>query len=174
MERKIHTPNKERGSQVAELALALPLLCLIVFAIIDGADVVRAHILLNNAAREGARMGASLYCPTCATSAKVPATQNYVLQYVTSETNGLGIGPNGKDGWCSASQLSAGNITVNPNVSYTYSDPSNPSGTSAVCATQVAIDYPYTFCYVSKFTGGLSSTITLHTEATFYNLYPCS
>jgi Flp pilus assembly protein TadG len=166
--------NKQRGSQVAELAIALPLLCLIVFAIIDGADLVRAHILLNNAAREGARMGASLYCPTCATSSKVPATKNYVLQYVQNETGGLGIGPNGKDGWCSASQLSAGNITVNPSTSYAYSDPSSSSGTSAVCATNVAIDYPYTFCYAPKFIANLSSTITLHTEATFYNLYPCS
>jgi Flp pilus assembly protein TadG len=173
----MHRPNRESGSQVAELAIALPLLCFLIFAIIDGADVIRAHILLNNAAREGARMGASLYCPTCTPSTLVPATQNYVLQYVNNETNGLGIGPSGKDGWCSASPLSTGNITVNPNVSYTYSDPSNPTGTSPVCATKVAIDYPYTFCYVPSFAatyGGMSSTITLHTEATFYNLYPCS
>jgi len=169
--------TRQRGSQVAELAIALPLLCLFLFAIIDGADLVRAHILLNNAAREGARMGASLYCPTCATKDMVPATQNYVLQYVNNETNGLGIGPNGKDGWCSTSALTAGNIAVNPNLSYTYSDPSNPTGNSPVCATKVAIDYPYTFCYVPGFAanyGSMSSTITLHTEATFYNLYPCS
>ncbi len=171
------TLNRQRGTQLLELAIVLPLLCLIVFAIIDGGDVVRTHVLLNNAAREGARMSASEYCPNCGTSAQVTGVQNFVLQYVTKETGGAGIGPGGRDAWCSAAKLSASNITVNPTVSYSYSDPSSASGTSSACATRVTITYPYTFCWVSNFAaffGTLNPTISLHADATFYNLYPCS
>jgi Flp pilus assembly protein TadG len=169
--------RRQRGTQLVELAIVLPLLCLIIFAIIDGADVVRTHVLLNNAAREGARMSASQYCPSCSAAATVQGVRNFVMQYVNQETAGQGIGPGGKDGWCSTAQLSTSNITVTPNVSYTYSDPSNPTGTTPVCATKVTIDYPYTFCYVSNFAtlfGGINPTVSLHTEAIFYNLYPCS
>ncbi len=169
--------KRERGTQLVELAIALPLLCFIIFAIIDGADVVRTHILLNNAAREGARMSASQYCPSCSSTALVQGVQKFVLQYTNRETSGQGIGPGGKDAWCSTAQLSSTHISVNPNVSYTYSDPSNPTGTSPVCATKVTIDYPYSFCYVPSFAaffGVSNTTLNLHTEATFYNLYPCS
>ncbi len=164
--------RRERGVQVVELAISLPLLCLLIFAIIDGADFVRTHVILNNAAREGARMGASTYCPGCTSSYIDNYIQNYVLSYINSETNGLGIGPNGKDAWCSASPLSAGNITVNPTVTYSYNDPT--LGAMIGTATQVTINYPYTFCYLSGFAnlfGGLNNTINLGTGATFRNLY---
>ncbi len=164
--------KKERGVQVVELAITLPLLCLLIFAITDGADFVRTHVILNNAAREGARMGASTYCPGCSTSYVQNYVKSYVLNYIGSETNGRGIGPNGKDGWCSSSAFSASNITVNPSASYSYNDPT--LGVVVETATQVTISYPYSFCYVSGFAnffGGLGRTITLGTGATFPNLY---
>lgn len=169
-------PNRERGTQIVELALILPLLGFIIFAIIDGADLVRTHLLINNAAREGARISASLYCPTCSASAVAPTVKAQVLQYISSETNGEGIGTSsGKDAWCSATALDTSNISVNPNVPYSYPDPSNPGGTTTGTATQVTIDYTYTFCYVPNFAswfGVLSNTVPLHAEAMFYNLHP--
>src|SRR5690349_17754463 len=100
--------NRQCGTQIAELAICLPLICLLVFAIIDGADMVRTHVLLNNAAREGARMSASTYCPGCSASAASSFVKSYVLQYVNGETNGAGVGgPAGKDAWCSATPLAA-------------------------------------------------------------------
>ncbi len=170
--------TKERGVQVVELAITLPLLCLLVFAITDGADFVRTHVILNNAAREGARMAASAYCPGCSTSYIQSYVQSYVLNYINSETNGLGIGPgtvNGharKDAWCSASVFGAGNITVNPAAGYSYTDPI--VGSMTAIASRVTITYPYTFCYVSGFAnvfGGITKTVTLSTQATFRNLY---
>jgi Flp pilus assembly protein TadG len=164
--------RRERGVQVVELAITLPLLCFLIFAIIDGADFVRTHVILNNAAREGARMGASTYCPSCSTASIQSFVKTYVLNYVSSETNGRGVGPGGKDGWCSASAFGASNITVNPAASYTYTDPN--LGTVVGTATQVNISYPYSFCYVSGFAnvfGGLSKSVTLATGATFRNLY---
>jgi Flp pilus assembly protein TadG len=169
---------KERGVQVVELAITLPLLCLLVFAITDGADFVRTHVILNNAAREGARMAASAYCPGCSTTYIQNYVRSYVLNYINSETNGLGIGPgnvNGrprKDAWCSASAFGASNISVNPSANYSYTDPT--VGLMTGIATKVTISYPYTFCYVSGFAnvfGGMSKTVTLSTQASFRNLY---
>ncbi len=162
----------QRGTQVVELAITLPLLCLLVFAITDGADFVRTHVVLNNAAREGARMAASTYCPGCTRTYIQSYVRTYVLQYISSETNGLGLGPNGKDAWCSASALNASNITVNSTTSYSYTDPT--LGAMTATATKVSINYPYTFCYVSGFAnvfGGMNKTVTLSTDAAFRNLY---
>ncbi len=164
--------KRERGVQVVELAVTLPLLCFLVFVITDGADFVRTHVILNNAAREGARMGASAYCPGCSSAYIKSYVQTYVLQYINSETNGRGIGPNGKDAWCSATALGASNISVSPSASYTYTDPT--IGLMTGTGTKVTINYPYTFCYVSGFAnifGGMSKTMTLSTDATFRNLY---
>ena len=47
--------QQERGTQVAELAMVLPLLLFLGLAVTEGAAFVRAHQMLNNAAREGAK-----------------------------------------------------------------------------------------------------------------------
>jgi hypothetical protein len=47
----------ERGQALVELALALPLLALIMFAIIDFGLGLNARIQVANAVREGARLG---------------------------------------------------------------------------------------------------------------------
>ena len=46
----------ERGTQVVELALVLPLLLFLALAVSEGAGMIRAHQVLNNAAREAARL----------------------------------------------------------------------------------------------------------------------
>lgn len=48
--------NGERGTQVAELAIILPLMLLLSFIIAEGAGFIRLHEVINNAAREGARL----------------------------------------------------------------------------------------------------------------------
>lgn len=48
--------RSQRGTQVAELALVIPLLLLLIAIIIEGAGFVRVHQVLNNASREGARI----------------------------------------------------------------------------------------------------------------------
>jgi len=47
--------HNQRGTQVAELAMVLPLLLFLGLAVTEGASFVRAHQMLNNAAREGAK-----------------------------------------------------------------------------------------------------------------------
>lgn len=50
-----HT-RQERGTAIAELALVLPLLLFLALAVAEGAGMIRAHQVLNNAAREAARL----------------------------------------------------------------------------------------------------------------------
>ena len=66
-------PHIERGTQVAELAMVLPLLLFLGLAVTEGAQLVRAHQMLNNAAREGAKF-ASLQPTSLATIAGVVDT----------------------------------------------------------------------------------------------------
>ena len=47
--------KRQRGTQVLELAVVLPLLSFLALVVSEGAGFVRAHQVLNNAAREGAR-----------------------------------------------------------------------------------------------------------------------
>jgi Flp pilus assembly protein TadG len=48
-------PCRQRGTQLVELAIVLPVLVLFTFLIIEGAAFVRIHQVLVNAAREAAR-----------------------------------------------------------------------------------------------------------------------
>lgn len=48
--------KREGGTQVVELALVLPLLLFLALAVSEGAGMIRAHQVLNNAAREAARL----------------------------------------------------------------------------------------------------------------------
>lgn len=48
--------KREGGTQIVELAAVLPLLVFLALAASEGAGVIRAHQVLNNAAREGARL----------------------------------------------------------------------------------------------------------------------
>lgn len=51
--------RRQRGTQLVEFAVGLPLLLFICFASIEGASFVRAHQVINNAAREGARIASN-------------------------------------------------------------------------------------------------------------------
>jgi Flp pilus assembly protein TadG len=51
-------PEHDRGQSTVELALALPLVVLLLLALVQGGIVVRDQILLTHAAREAARAAA--------------------------------------------------------------------------------------------------------------------
>ena len=70
----------ERGAELVEFALALPLLLVVFGGIIDFGLLLQRHQVLSNAAREGARL-AILPGYTCATDV-VPRVQAYVREGV--------------------------------------------------------------------------------------------
>jgi Flp pilus assembly protein TadG len=51
--------HRQRGVEVAEFAVVLPILLFMVFAVSEGASFIRAHQVLSNAAREAARTAAA-------------------------------------------------------------------------------------------------------------------
>jgi Flp pilus assembly protein TadG len=50
----------QRGTQIVEFAVVLPILIFLVMAVTEGAAFVRTHQVLNNAAREAARTAAAV------------------------------------------------------------------------------------------------------------------
>src|SRR5690242_15968932 len=52
--------HKQRGTQIVEFALVLPILIFLVMAVTEGAAFIRTHQVLNNAAREAARTASAV------------------------------------------------------------------------------------------------------------------
>jgi Flp pilus assembly protein TadG len=143
--RPTRTASQERGAMLMELALLLPLLVLIVMLVLEGSRLVRTHQVLNNAAREGARLSVQ---PENQGSPGDIATE--VVTYATQ--NGVAI--------------TAGNVTINQAALIPTS-----SGVS-MSASVVTVNYSYTVNYLSVFSWlGVPSTYTLQGAAEFRNFY---
>ncbi len=52
-----HTLRRQDGQALAEIALLLPMVCLLLFGITEFGRAYQAYLALGHAAREGARMG---------------------------------------------------------------------------------------------------------------------
>jgi Flp pilus assembly protein TadG len=52
--------HSQRGTQIVEFAVVLPILIFLVMAVSEGAAFIRTHQVLNNAAREAARTAAAV------------------------------------------------------------------------------------------------------------------
>ena len=78
--------RSERGAELIELALVLPMLLLVFAAICDFGLVMQRYLTLNNAAREGARIAVLPgYGPT--------DVQNRVTEYVREGTGDFTLSP---------------------------------------------------------------------------------
>ena len=53
-----HIPAEDRGAAAVEMAILLPLLLLVIFALVDLGLALRAQIAVTQAAREGVRLSA--------------------------------------------------------------------------------------------------------------------
>jgi len=70
---------RERGQSLVEMALAFPILLLLLAAIVDAGRAIDAYISITNAVREGARHGA-----------KYPTRVETIKIRVANEANGTG------------------------------------------------------------------------------------
>jgi Flp pilus assembly protein TadG len=67
-------PKRQRGDSIVEFALLAPMLCLLLFGIMEVSRLVDAWIVVHNAAREGARAGTiARPSPDAATAARTAA-----------------------------------------------------------------------------------------------------
>jgi Flp pilus assembly protein TadG len=141
--RRIRT--RERGAMLMELALLLPLLVLIVMLVLEGSRLVRTHQVLNNAAREGARLSVQQE-----NSGNTPDIAGEVVTYATQ--NGVPI--------------TTGNVTINQAATIP-----TPSGIS-MSASVVTVNYTYTMNYLSVFAWlGVPTSFPLQGSAEFRNFY---
>jgi Flp pilus assembly protein TadG len=137
--------RRQRGTQIVELAIALPLIALIVFMIVEGADFIRVHQVINNAAREGAR-----FSVLPENSGHTGAIQSVVVTYANN--NGVA--------------LTTANVTVNQGAVI-------PTASGiGMLASQITVTYPYTLKYLPSLSGFAGSgTVTLQGAAEFRNFY---
>ena len=137
--------NRQRGTALVELAVVLPLLLLLSLMVMEGGAMIRTHIVLNNAAREGARFS------TLEENAnKVDEIKQVVVSY--AGMNGVTI---------SAAEVAVNQTVVVP----------GPNGVF-MTASEVTVQHPYTMNYVPKLPGAQVSEITvLFGRAVFRNFY---
>jgi Flp pilus assembly protein TadG len=128
-----------QGSQIAEFAVALPLIIVFVVGIFDFSPAYGLKQRLGNAAREGARIGASQ--PTTDLSQTEPATVDAIARVVGTYLQSVGISDCG---------LASGNWTVGPPVNLTWTYQANTGCPNALTLsinrgfiTTAAIGPPY-------------------------------
>jgi len=147
--------NSERGTQILELALVLPLLVLLSLGIIESSTFIRIHQVINNAAREGARVGSVDWARSfvdVGTSRNVLG-EAAVCKYLKENK---GVFPDWDGGDCGT----AFTITVEPFMI--------PGSTPPIYATRAIVQYQYRFKYMPTF----GTTLNLEGRAQFENFYP--
>ena len=137
--------NSERGTQIVELAVSLPLLLFLTLVIIDGGSLLHVHQVINNSAREGARLSSQPENKGANT-----AIQSAVVQ--SAANNGVVI--------------ATSNVTVDQTQVITL-----PDGT-IMTSSIVRINYPYYLNHLSKLPFfNIPNLVNMSTLAQFRNLY---
>jgi Flp pilus assembly protein TadG len=146
--------SRERGTQIAEFAIALPLFLFVALMIIDGGSLVYTHQVLNNAAREGARLASQRENKDSA-----PAIQDAVKDYFENTARyDPSSAKNGK--------MTAWNVSVNQSIPVAL-----PTGMS-MKMSRVTVTCSYKVQFLSKLPFfGVPSSFPLKATAQFRNLY---
>ena len=149
----------ERGTQVAELAMVLPLLLFLGLAVTEGAGFVRAHQMLNNAAREGAK-----FSTLQENYQDISDIQGVVDTYLKNATNNNIC--QSATGCNVSSPLAV--VTVNQCVTIT-----TPAGVNK-WASRVEVSYAYQLRYLPRLPWfNFPGTVTLRGRSEFVNFYGC-
>jgi len=158
---------------VVELAIVLPLLLFLSLAVSEGAYMIRVHQVLNNAAREGARLAVQQenYDPNntltnCAGGGGIPtaALCQAVVNYALNNGISSGTGEN----QCNGPSGTAGlDITINQ--AYVIPDPKTNVNSDG---TQVTVICPYRLNFLPRVPGfGITGTVNLKGMVVFRNFY---
>jgi Flp pilus assembly protein TadG len=111
MTRSTRTPTRSsRGQSLVEFALTLPLLLLVLIGILDLGRITATYVILENAAREGARYGAVH-----------PSSSSGIVARAQAEASGTIINPTQMSVTSSCSPCSAGSaLTVQVSYPFTF------------------------------------------------------
>jgi len=167
--------QQERGTLIVEFAITLPVLILVTLIAAEGANLFRVHGIMDNAAREGARLsilaqnyyqalnqgtGTSFSNPTTCTFSASTMTSTFpvcqsVINYI--ENNGV-----------------VGNLLVNcPTVTITVNQQYAPASDSAVPHySQVSAVCAYSLRYLPRLPFySIPGTIPVKRTSAMLNLY---
>jgi Flp pilus assembly protein TadG len=159
--RRTKKPHSESGVEIVEFAVVLPLILFLALTVSEGAAMIRAHQVLNNAAREGARLA---ILPE--NSPQNMGGNGGTLPAFIADQVKVYIGDNGVAG--------TGSGQCVPQVSGRQNlimDDGNGDGVN-MTASQVVITCPYVLKYLPHVPGfGINPTVNLQGSAVFRNFY---
>src|SRR5579864_2391911 len=171
--RLMATKREARGTQVAELAIVLPLLLFLSLAVSEGAYMIRVHQVLNNAAREGARLAVEQQNydpvnPLTDCTAPKGSTQAALCQAIISYAQNNGISAGSSFNQCNGAPGTNGlNISVNQN----YLIPAVGGGLN-INGTQVQVLCPYNLAFLPRVPSfGITGTVTLKGNVVFRDFF---
>ncbi len=155
-----------RGTEIAEMAVVLPLLFMILMGIFWFGQAFRIYGTLTQSARAGARAAVAPVCATCAPTTGVGPGQ-YAQTAVQSAMAAASLNTNqlvqvsqwtipppalcqcGTSGPACAAVACDGSVTipmcVQKNVQLSYPAPANGPGGMGTCGTSVSMRYTYPF-----------------------------
>lgn len=171
--------KKQKGTQVAELAIALPLLVFLGMAAIEGGSMLRVHQLLNNAAREGTRMAIEQNVAYAANRDTI--IQNVVSNYLSNNNVLPGNNATFTLGQC-ATWTATTNVATNWPVEVGGTLPAAgaitgtltlASGTTVITnMARVTVTCPYKFFFLPRLPGlQTQPAVTLQGQTTMMDLY---
>ncbi|MBI3670392.1 MAG: pilus assembly protein [Acidobacteria bacterium] len=137
----------ERGSQLVEAALLLPVLLTLLLGILYIGRAFNVYQTITRAAREGARFAAAPTCSTCVSGNTSPSDGE-----VTAVINGF----------LSASALDP--TKVSPAISILRNQVLNPSDPAANQVKGVVVTFGFPFTLAIPFTSLSGTTITISTK----------
>ena len=157
--------KSERGAELVEFALMLPILLVIFAGLWAFGRAYRAYQAITNAAREGVRLGV-----VPAGINQKQAVQNRVKDYLNKSS-------------LDTSFITSGNIDTYIDVRNPLNDAANTAvtvslpggGTAMVTVTRVSVNYPFTFVIFGPVirlwvpSSTLGGSITLRTSVTMEN-----
>lgn len=196
--RRKGTGRGDRGAQLLELALVLPMLLVLVAGVVDFANAWNLRQILANAARDGARLGASQSTLdlTDTSPASIQDICQQVASYLASEHVNLAfmnMSASSIQGGCSTPGVILGASSTGAPAAWTYYSTGTyglkiertinvPStcGAAVTCitSTRVTLTYPYNwafgFDHLVELIGATSypSTISIQVNSTMADLAP--
>jgi Flp pilus assembly protein TadG len=160
-----HLARDTRGTEIAEAAVVLPMLFMILMAIFWFGQAFRIYGTLTQATRAGARAAVAPVCATCAAGATGVANAQTAVQNALAaahlSTNQLVVNSKWttpaptlyKCGTAKATQITCAGtdtVCVQENVQLSY--PALANGPVGTCGTSVSVRYTYPFSFPIPFT----------------------
>lgn len=143
--------RRQRGTQLVELALVMPILLLLALGIIDMAGLIHAHQVVSNAAREGVRLSVNPENQGATGSGSNTIVQR-VQDYIVNE-NGIAC-------------------TSTPTVAIDQDQFTPTASGVSMSTSEVTVVCPYSMQFLPPLTGNLiPASINIMGRVRFRNFY---